>query len=193
MAASLATGVSDQAEFEKLARTVYAKLYRLAYQLSRNRADAEDLTQEALLRACRGYASYEGDKPFENWALKILTRIFLDTCRRRSRRVQTVSSDNPSWDTDRHPLPEFVSDSKHGDPEHTLLAQCLSHRMGVTLESLAPSLRTVVWMSDVEGMSYREIAEALDVPIGTVRSRLHRAHTKMRATYGMTDEQFGEK
>lgn len=183
MASSLLPRISDHDQFERLARSVYSKMYRLAFQLSRNRADAEDLTQEALLRACKGYATYEGDKPFENWAMKILTRIFLDHCRRKNRRPQTVSSDNPVWAHGTAPVPEFESEGNYGNPEDALLRECLGDRVGGSLDSLTPSLRKVVWMSDVEGLSYREIADALDVPIGTVRSRLHRAHKKMREVY----------
>lgn len=184
MASSLVPRVADQDQFERLARRVYSKMYRLAFQLARNRSDAEDLTQEALLRACKGYASYQGDKPFENWAMRILTRIFLDHCRRKGRRPQTVSSDNPVWAQEGCPSPEFVSDQPYGDPEYALLRECLGDRVGQTLDSLSAPLRKMVWMADVEGMSYRDIAVALDVPIGTVRSRLHRAHKKMRDVYG---------
>jgi len=77
-----------------------------------------------------------------------------------------------------------VSDQPYGDPEYALLRECLGDRVGQTLDSLSAPLRKMVWMADVEGMSYRDIAVALDVPIGTVRSRLHRAHKKMRDVYG---------
>ena len=73
----------------------YKKVFNLAYRLSGNRADAEDLTQEAFYRAFRRYESFEGDRPFENWIFRIVTRLYLDLKRARRRRVTTVSSDAP--------------------------------------------------------------------------------------------------
>src|SRR5687768_10473305 len=81
--------------FNELMNESYRKVYNMAYRLAGNRADAEDLTQEAFYRAYRSFADYEGDRPFENWIFRIVTRLFLDLLRNRRRRIKAVSYDAP--------------------------------------------------------------------------------------------------
>ena len=81
----------EQARFNELMGETYKKVYNMAYRLSNSRADAEDLTQEAYFRAYRSFRDYEGDKPFENWIFRIVTRLFLDLLRSRRRRVRMCS------------------------------------------------------------------------------------------------------
>src|SRR4051812_24216946 len=83
----------DQIRFNDLMAESYKKVYNMAYRLSGNRNDAEDLSQEAFYRAYRSFGDYEGDRPFENWIFRIVTRLFLDLLRNRRRRVKTVSYD----------------------------------------------------------------------------------------------------
>src|SRR5688572_14354616 len=85
----------EEARFNELLDETYKKVYNMAYRLSGSRADAEDLTQEAFYRAYRSFRDYEGDKPFENWIFRIVTRLFLDLLRNRRRRVKAVSYDAP--------------------------------------------------------------------------------------------------
>src|SRR5215831_7407171 len=85
----------DQTRFSELMEFSYKKVFNMAYRLSGNRPDAEDLTQEAFYRAYRSFSDYEGDRPFENWIFRIVTRLYLDLLRNRRRRVKTVSYDNP--------------------------------------------------------------------------------------------------
>ena len=81
----------EQVRFNELMDATYKKVYNMAYRLSGSRADAEDLTQEAFFRAYRSFRDYEGDRPFENWIFRIVTRLFLDLLRTRRRRVKSVS------------------------------------------------------------------------------------------------------
>lgn len=171
---------TQERRFNDLLSQSHKKVYNLAYRLSNNRQDAEDLTQEAFLRAYRSFDSYEGDKPFENWIMRIVTRLFLDLKRSRSRRVQTLSYDAPRHsDAADGPIAVDVADPKNNIQE-ALIESSLSEPLEKALRDLKPDQRELVLMAAVQEMPYAEIAEASGVPIGTVRSRLHRAHKKLR-------------
>lgn len=157
--------------------STYRKVYNMAFRLSRNRNDAEDLTQETFFRAYRSFEDYEGDRPFENWIFRILTRLFLDLLRSRRRRVQTVSYDAPITAGD--DVVRFETADPAADAEETLMSRTFSEDLQLVLDSLTPDQRLLVALADIEGMPYKEIAEMLDVPVGTIRSRLHRTHKLM--------------
>src|ERR1700730_15154273 len=124
-------------KFNGLMEATYRKVYNMAYRLTGNRTDAEDLTQEAYFRAFRSFEDYEGDRPFENWIFRIVTRLFLDLLRNRRRRVQTVSYDNsiPS---------EVGGDNVHFEvadtlpsPEQLLIENAYSEPLQQALEALS--------------------------------------------------------
>lgn len=164
---------------EQMERT-YKKVFNLAYRLSGNRSDAEDLTQEAFYRAYRSFESFEGDRPFENWIFRIVTRLFLDMKRARGRRVATVSSDSPLRPDGGDDTVQFDAADDRPGPESALLRDVLSEDMEQGLLQLSQEQRELVWLADVEGVPYSEIAERTQVPVGTIRSRLHRAHKQLR-------------
>jgi RNA polymerase sigma-70 factor (ECF subfamily) len=166
--------------FEKLMKRTYKKVYNMAYRLSGNAADAEDLTQEAFFRAFRSFDSYEGDKPFENWILRIVSRLFLDLLRHRRRRVSTVSYDAPLHKESAEEDLLFEKADSAPSPEDELLNHTLSEELEDTLRSLPAEQRLVVMLADVDDMPYQDIAEMLGAPIGTIRSRLHRTHKALR-------------
>lgn len=172
---------TDEARFNELMRRTYRKVYNMAYRLSGNRADAEDLTQEAYFRAYRSFDSYEASKPFENWIFRIVTRLFLDLLRYRRRRVQTVSYDVPLQADGTDDQVYLDAPDERDNPEDTLLRSALSEAMERALQSLSPQQRLLVVLADVECIPYTEIAEMLDTPVGTIRSRLHRIHKTLRA------------
>lgn len=170
----------DTTRFNELMNETYRKVYNMAFRLSGNRPDAEDLTQEAYYRAYRSFNDYEGDRPFENWIFRIVTRLYLDLLRNRRRRVQTVSYDNslPSevgGDTIRFE----VADEKPS-PEELLIENAYSEPLQLALESLSPDQRELIELADVKQVPYTEIAEMLGAPVGTIRSRLHRTHKALR-------------
>lgn len=165
---------------EQMTRT-YKKVFSLAYRLAGNRADAEDLTQEAFYRAYRGYDTYEGDKPFENWIFRIVTRLFLDLNRTRRRRVRTVSYDTPIRPDGADDTVMFETADKRPSPEDHLLHGVVSEEMEASLSRLSDDQRKLVWLADVQGVPYKDIAAMLKAPVGTIRSRLHRAHKQLRA------------
>lgn len=159
----------------------YKKVYNMAYRLSGNRADAEDLTQEAFYRAYRSFGDYEGDRPFENWIFRIVTRLFLDLLRNRRRRVKTVSYDNPLQREGGDENLYFEVPEEGPNPEQELLSGMFSEDLQKVLNTLTPEQRTLVTLADIEGVPYKDIADMMDKPVGTIRSRLHRTHKLIRA------------
>jgi len=146
------------------------RVYRLAYRLTGNTHDAEDLTQETFIRVFRSLASYKPGT-FEGWLHRITTNLFLDMARRRSR----VRMEGLPEDTDRivgdDPSPEQVYSDTHLDPD-----------LQDALDDLPPEFRAAVVLCDVEGLSYEEIGATLGVKLGTVRSRIHRGRQALRAS-----------
>ncbi len=171
----------DRERFTELMQRSYKKVFNLAYRLSGNRTDAEDLTQEAYFRAYRGFETYEGDRPFENWILRIVTRLFLDLNRARKRRVTTVSFDSPIRPDTADAEIQVQTPDNQPTPEEHLLLRTLDEDLANALRTLSADQRTLVLLADVEQLPYAEIAQIAGIPVGTVRSRLHRAHKKLRA------------
>ena len=171
---------NDTIRFNQLMEETYRKVYNMAYRLSGSRPDAEDLTQEAYYRAYRSFGDYEGDRPFENWIFRIVTRLYLDLLRNRRRRVQTASYDNTlPTDVGGDTIHFEVADDKPS-PEQQLIENAYSEPLQQALESLTPDQRELIELADVQQVPYNEIAEMLGAPVGTIRSRLHRTHKALR-------------
>ncbi|HJP82800.1 MAG TPA: sigma-70 family RNA polymerase sigma factor [Fimbriimonadaceae bacterium] len=170
----------EEARFNQLLDETYKKVYNMAYRLSGSRADAEDLTQEAFYRAYRSFRDFEGDRPFENWIFRIVTRLFLDLLRNRRRRVRAVSYDAPLQREGGEDNLYFDMADDRPNAEQSMMNTSLSEEMQAALDSLTPEQRTLVILADVENVPYKEIAEMLDKPVGTIRSRLHRTHKLIR-------------
>jgi RNA polymerase sigma-70 factor (ECF subfamily) len=145
------------------------RVYRLAFRLTGNQHDAEDLTQETFIRVFRSLASYQPGT-FEGWLHRITTNLFLDMARRRSRlRMEGLPEDTDRLAGD-NPSPEQVYSATHLDPD-----------LQAALDELPPEFRAAVVLCDVEGLSYEEIGATLGVKLGTVRSRIHRGRQALRA------------
>jgi RNA polymerase sigma-70 factor (ECF subfamily) len=170
----------DDERFVSLMEATYRKVYTLAFRLAGNRSDAEDLTQEAFYRAYRSFSDYEGDKPFENWIYRIVTRLFLDLLRSRRRRIRAMSFDVPLFAEGSDEQVYFEMADSRPNPEAELLNDTLSEDLQLVLKTLSTEQRLLVLLADVEQMPYKDIAEILGRPVGTVRSRLHRAHKLLR-------------
>ena len=145
------------------------RVFRLAYRLTGNRPDAEDLTQEVFVRVFRSLSTYSPGT-FEGWLHRITTNLFLDGARRKQRiRFDSLSDERAARLTSPAPAPELaVADQTFDDDIETALA------------TLPPDFRAAVVLCDVEGLSYEEIAEIMDAKLGTVRSRIHRGRTMLR-------------
>lgn len=164
-----ATG--DQAampSWDELVRQHADRVYRLAYRLSGNQHDAEDLTQETFIRVFRSVQNYQPGT-FEGWLHRITTNLFLDMVRRRGRiRMEALPEDY-----DRVPADD-------PNPEQIYHDSRLGADLQAALDSLAPEFRAAVVLCDIEGLSYEEIGATLGVKLGTVRSRIHRGRQALR-------------
>ena len=171
---------SETIRFNELMNETYRKVYNMAYRLSGSRPDAEDLTQEAYYRAYRSFNDYEGDRPFENWIFRIVTRLYLDLLRNRRRRVQTVSYDNTLPSEVGGDSVRFEIADDQPSPEQIMIENAYSEPLQIALESLTADQRELIELADVKQVPYTEIAEMLGAPVGTIRSRLHRTHKALR-------------
>jgi RNA polymerase sigma-70 factor (ECF subfamily) len=159
--------------WDEIVRTHSQRVYRLAYRLTGNQHDAEDLTQEVFIRVFRSLSSYTPGT-FEGWLHRITTNLFLDMVRRRARiRFDSLGEDADDRLPGREPSPERLYVDTHMDAD---IEQALA--------ALAPEFRAAVVLCDIEGLSYEEIAATLDVKLGTVRSRIHRGRSQLRAALG---------
>jgi RNA polymerase sigma factor (sigma-70 family) len=155
--------------WEEVVRQHSARVYRLAYRLTGNSHDAEDLTQEVFVRVFRSLSSYTPGT-FEGWLHRITTNLFLDMARRRQRiRFEGLGDESAQWLSGAEPTPAQAFDDRHLDGD-----------IQAALKALAPEYRAAVVLCDIEGLSYEEIAETLGVKLGTVRSRIHRGRAQLR-------------
>ena len=153
--------------WEEVARDHGAFLYSVAYRLAGNAADAQDLVQEALVRVRRGLERYEPGS-LEGWLARIVTNVFLDEVRRRRRRPADALPDDP----------ERVLPTTPGADE---ASEELSEEIQRALTEIPEDFRVPVVLCDVADQSYEQIAETLSIPVGTVRSRIHRGRRMLRA------------
>jgi RNA polymerase sigma-70 factor (ECF subfamily) len=170
------------ATFEDLALPLLPSLYNLAAWLSRNPADAEDLVQETFLKGLRGFATFQPGTNFKAWIFRILRNTYL-TSRSGLAAIRTVALEEELEgrdDAGPHVVPEATIDRQ--TPEVNLIRLSDQAALRRAMEDLAPPLLEVVLLCDVEEMKYREIAIVLEIPIGTVMSRIARARATLRAT-----------
>jgi RNA polymerase sigma-70 factor (ECF subfamily) len=170
--------VADRSTFSSDAMQYAPQLFSAALRLTRNRSDAEDLVQEALLRAYRGYGGFEEGTNLRAWLFRILTNTFINSYRAKQRRPQETEM----ADTDDLYLYRRVNtlDQAALSAEDTLFSVFTDDEVKLALEDLPETFRLPVLLADVEGFSYQEIADILEIPIGTVMSRLHRGRKRMQ-------------
>ena len=167
--------------WEDIVRMHSARVYRLAYRLTGNSYDAEDLTQEVFFRVFRSLSSYTPGT-FEGWLHRITTNLFLDGVRRRQRiRFEGLGTEVEQKLPGSEQTPQQVFDDRHFDGD-----------VQAALKSLPPDYRAAVVLCDIEGFSYEEIAATLGVKIGTVRSRIHRGRAQLRAALAHREPSHGK-
>lgn len=166
-----------RARFEREAVPLLPRLYASALRLTRDRQDAEDLVQEVYLRAYRGFGSFTDGSNLKAWLYRILTNAFINEYRRRQRRPVTVSeAEDPEYSL----FDRLGEETAAPSAEREVLERLPDEDVQRALEDLPEQYRMVVLYADVEGFSYREIADILEIPIGTVMSRLHRGRKALQ-------------
>jgi RNA polymerase sigma factor (sigma-70 family) len=166
----------ERENFQALVLCHREGIYRLAYHLTGNREEAEDLVQDSLLEAFRGFRYFRLGTRFDRWMNRILTRNYIDSFRKRKREPVVALEDYRS--------------GGEGEIEGTVAPASVreeeswSEPVALALESLTPEYRSVVTLCDIQGLSYEEAGKVLRCPVGTVRSRLHRARDLLRRRLG---------
>ncbi len=184
-AIAIEKGVKDE-RFEAVALEHMNSVYRLARAMSKNESDAQDLVQDTYLKAYRFFDKFKEGTNCRAWLLRILRNTFVNTIRRDKRRPQIIH------------LPEMrdygVELPADTDPEDWVFGDLFDDDMTAAMSELPEEYRTAVLLADVEGLSYKEIADIMDCPPGTVMSRLHRGRGLLReklqdyaAQYGYVD------
>jgi RNA polymerase sigma-70 factor (ECF subfamily) len=173
------TEVNNHKEFEQLVARTQRQAYNIAYRMTGNRDDAEDLTQEAYLRAYRSFDKYNRSLPFENWFFRILSNLFVDGLRRKPKQTP-ISLNQPLNDADGESNYLLEIPDEESNPEVQLMENVMDEQLQRALAALPPEFRTAVLLCDVEGLSYEEIAKKMGTSIGTVRSRIHRGRRMLR-------------
>jgi RNA polymerase sigma-70 factor (ECF subfamily) len=190
-ATAQAAGPLGADEFQALLVGVLPTAYGYALRLARNRADAEDLVQDAALRAFKAMDSFEAGTNFKAWMFRILTRCFWANHRRRQRRPNSVDFD------DTPDLYLYARSAEHGlqwqgeDPARALIDRLGTERVADAIGQLPEEYGVVCTLYFMEDFAYHEIAEVLEVPVGTVRSRLHRGRKMLQKALWCLAEESG--
>ena len=167
----------DIAAFEELVNRYERKIYRLAKNITQNREDAEDVTQDAFVRAYRALAQYDPTRPFGAWMYAITARLCIDFHRRR--RVKTVSLTRTEEGTAGEDREWELPDPSEG-PEALVERSDEAAQLEALIDRLPPDYRLAILLRHAHDLSYEEIAEATDAPLGTVKARIHRARNLLR-------------
>lgn len=164
---------SSRERFEREAERVFPSVLGTALRLTRNREDADDLAQEAIVRAFEAFDRFDGQN-FKAWILRIVTNLYINRYRARQRAPRLSSLE------DEGAVEPMASESVL--PDRILFDERLGQEVEAALDKVPDDFRLAVILSDIEGLSYQEIADATDVPIGTVRSRIARGRALLRRT-----------
>ena len=171
MADRKAEGVKKRKSFEAEALPHMEALYRTALRMTKNENDAEDLVQEAYVKAYRFWDSFEPGSNCRAWLFKIMTNIFINEYRSKARSPMSVNVDDLD---DNFLYGQLAVDQTTRNPEQELFSRIFDDDIKKAIESLPDDFRMVVVLAFLEGFSYQEIADIMDLQLGTVKSRLHR-------------------
>ncbi|MEE9179188.1 MAG: sigma-70 family RNA polymerase sigma factor [Acidimicrobiia bacterium] len=172
--------MADQADFERDAMQYTRQLYSAAMRMTRNPSDAEDLVQETYLKAYRAYHTFQEGTNLKAWLYRILTNTYINKYRKDSRRPSEVDLGTVEDMYLYRRLGSEESAEAARTTEDRVLDGMVESDVKQAVEELPESFRMPVLLADLEGFSYKEIAEILDIPIGTVMSRLHRGRKAMQ-------------
>jgi len=176
--------MADRAQFADQAMEHMPALYTAALRMTRNAADAEDLVQETFLKAYRAFGSFEAGTNLKAWLYKILTNTFINSYRAAKRRPEKADVEDVEDLYLYRRLGELRLPGTGRSAEEEALEQITDTEVKDAIESLPEVFRIAVLLADVEGFSYKEIAEITEVPIGTVMSRIHRGRRALQKALG---------
>jgi RNA polymerase sigma-70 factor, ECF subfamily len=169
----------DKQRFQEEALPMLDSLYRGAQRMTRNPSDAEDLVQEAMLRAYRAFDRFEPGTNLKAWLFRIMTNAYINTYRKRKREPVKLSQDEVE-DFDLYQALKNRSPKFSATPESIVLDSLVDSDITDAIDGLREQFRLAVVLSDIEGFTYAEMAEIMDVPKGTVMSRLHRGRKALQ-------------
>jgi RNA polymerase sigma-70 factor, ECF subfamily len=172
--------MADQAQFAEQAMPFMDAIYSAALRLTRNPSDAEDLVQETYLKAYRGFGGFQEGTNLRAWLYRILTNTFINTYRAKKRRPEESELDEIEDLYLYRRLGGLEAATVGRSAEDELMDWFTDGEVKEAVEELPETFRLAVLLADVEGFSYKEIAEILDIPIGTVMSRLHRGRKALQ-------------
>jgi len=172
----------DSAAMEQLVLRYQNRIYNVILKICADPDDAAELTQETFVKVIENLNKFEGRSGFYTWTFRIAVNLTLNYCQRNSRLAfRSLDAEQQQNDSEaKQVLKDFLSDESSPDPAAELQSKELYRIAARTLMGLDEAHRTVIVLRDIEGMSYARIAEVLDIELGTVRSRLSRARSKMR-------------
>ena len=188
--------MADQATFADVAMEHMPSLYTAALRMTRNPAEAEDLVQETYLKAYRAFGTFQAGTNLKAWLYRILTNTFINAYRAKKRRPEQADVEDVEDLYLYHRLGGLEAAAAGRSAEEEVLERFTDDEVKQALESLPEQFRITVLLADVEGFAYKEIAEILDVPIGTVMSRLHRGRKALQKAlydFGMARGLVGER
>ncbi len=169
----------DTRAFEALVDIYKDKIYTYVLRMLRDPAEAEDVAQDAFLRAYQSLPKFRGASSFQTWLYRIASNLVIDSVRRQKRRQNGGMSLDAPMDTDEGQMARELADERRG-PEELAESAALQEQVTEAIAQISPRLRTVLVLYDIEGMSYQEIADILGCPLGTVKSRLFNARAQLR-------------
>ncbi|HEX2039158.1 MAG TPA: sigma-70 family RNA polymerase sigma factor [Acidimicrobiales bacterium] len=188
--------MAEQATFADVAMEHMPSLYTAALRMTRNPAEAEDLVQETYLKAYRAFGSFQAGTNLKAWLYRILTNTFINAYRAKKRRPEQADVEDVEDLYLYHRLGGLEAAAAGRSAEEEVLERFTDDEVKEAIESLPEQFRLAVLLADVEGFTYKEIAQILDIPIGTVMSRLHRGRRALQKRlydFGMARGLVGER
>ena len=170
----------DAGAFATLVSKYQDKIYNACWRMCGHEDDARDLTQEAFFRAYQGLAAFKGQSGFYTWLFRIAVNLALSHRRKASYRAAQSLDQPVGYGTQAESLLARMADRSASSPSGHVVQAELQARVEAAIASLDPEHRTVIVLRDIEGMDYAQVADVLDVAVGTVKSRLHRARAALR-------------
>jgi RNA polymerase sigma-70 factor (ECF subfamily) len=168
------TGTTGRREFERLLTPLLDSLYGAALRMTRDPSDAEDLVQDTVVKAYRFFDRFQPGTNFRAWLLRVLTNLYINQYRKAERQGERVDLDDEEDVWIWAKVWEQAGNNTAYDPEKHVMARLGQETICAAIDALPAKFRVVVTLSDVEELTYEEIAQALEIPVGTVKSRLYR-------------------